>query len=241
MSNSQAHRNALLPTALALGLGLLCAGWASQSRAETVHAVVTVEPQVRADTVARRLLQLQRDGEISNLVWVAGDSGQGTLPTAIVDFPSESRYARWMARELPRYLGAVDAVRADMVASNGEARHDNVMQVKVDQPKVGADVYREYAAAYKVPLMERQRDSGPLNDFAIYLEHDTEAGKGRAITITGYSSVQALDEARSVKEQAKSEMSDRDSAYREWNMAQAGIRTPISRSFAAFAQFESAN
>ena len=239
MSNSKARRNTLLPTALALGL--LCTGWAAQGRAETVHAVITVEPQVRADTVARRLLQLQRDGEISSLVWVAGDRGQGTSPTAIVDFPSESRYARWMARELPRHLGAVDVVRADLVASSGEAGHDNVLQVKIDQPKVGADVYREYATAYKVPLMERQRDSGPLNDFAIYLEHDTETGKGRAITITGYSSVQALDEARLVKERAKSELSGRDGAYRGWSAAQASVRTPVSRSFAAFAEFESTN
>jgi hypothetical protein len=80
-----------------------------------------------------------------------------------------------------------------------------------------------------------------LNDFAIYLEHDTEAGKGRAITITGYSSVQALDEAWLVKEQAKSEMSDSDDVYREWSVAQANVRTPVSKSFAAFAQFESAN
>jgi hypothetical protein len=89
--------------------------------------------------------------------------------------------------------------------------------------------------------MERQRDSGPLNDFAIYLEHDTEAGKGRAITVTGYSSLQALDEARLVKERAKSEMSGRDDAYRGWSAAQASVRTPVSKSFAAFAQFESAH
>jgi hypothetical protein len=239
MSNSRAHRNALLPTALALGL--LCAGWASQSQARTVHAVVRVEPQVRADIVARRLLQLQRDGEISSLVWIAGDNSQGISPTAILDFSSESRYARWMAREIPRFRGAVDVVKADRIARGGESSHDNVLQVKVYQPNVGPGTYREYAAAYVVPLMERQRESGSLNDFAIYLEHDAEAGKGRAITVTGYSDVRALGDARRVKERARSEMSERDSAYREWNVTQAGIRTPIARSFAAFACFESAN
>lgn len=242
MSNPQAHRNnLLLPTALALGLGLLCAGWASPSHAETVHAVITVEPQVRADTVASRLLQLQRDGEISNLVWIAGDNSQGISPTAVLDFSSQSRYARWMAREVPRFRGAVDVVKVDLIARSGESGHDNVLQVKVYQPEVEADAYREYAAAYVLPLMERQRESGSLNHFALYLQHDAEAGNGRAIIVTGYSNVQAMDDARRVKEQARSEMSERDRAYREWSVARADIRTPISQSFATFARFESAH
>lgn len=232
--------SSVLSTALLTGLGLLAAGWATPGQAQTVHAVVTVESHVRADTVARRLLQLQRDGEISNLVWVSDDRGQGAMPTAILDFNNESSYARWMAREVPRLGDHVSIVRADLVAHKGEASRDGVLRVNVYQLVVGADRYREYATSYLVPLMERQRDAGPMNDYAIYLERDTAEGKGRAITLTGYRSVQVLDEAGRVKAQAKAEMSVNDQAYRQWSSMQSSIRTPVSESYARFAQFGAA-
>lgn len=187
-------------------LALVCAV-VGPAQAAPAHAVVTVKDDAKnVDALARRLFALQATGEISHVVWVdkADTAIDGVRSLAVLDFPNESSYRRWMRRDMAGKEGAVEVRRADMLASVGHPQGKGLVKVRVSKPIDSAQDQATYAQTQMAPLMQQEQQARAASDYSLYLVRQEQGESSQAIAVTGYAYSEEDEQAKVAGKQPRS-------------------------------------
>ena len=166
-------------------------GLASPALAEPAHVILSIPDgaTLPAD-LAPTLSKWRASGDVSDVLWLTSNQRRNAAFDTLVelDFPSESDYRNWSAKDAPTLHAPVEIHKVDaLVHAETYPRDSNYSTFQVDtfQTPGGEASLQAYANSVLKPLMESERAKKDVLRYTLY-DEPLSGGGERAWIVTEY-------------------------------------------------------
>jgi len=166
-------------------------GLASPALAEPAHVILSIPDgaTLPAD-LAPTLSKWRASGDVSDVLWLTSNQRRNAAFDTLVelDFPSESDYRNWAAKDAPTLHAPVEIHKVNaLVHAETYPRDSNYSTFQVDtfQASGGEASLQAYANSVLKPLMESERAKKDVLRYTLY-DEPLSGGGERAWIVTEY-------------------------------------------------------
>ena len=188
---------------------------------------------------AAQLASAKASGEISDVVLLKSKpSAEGPVgfdSIAVVEFPSEDAFSKWMAGATSKLGGDLVVRRADLLVDDRAKTHSKSPAYVVShyEALIPKEDYTQYTKSYITPNMNGQKDGGVMTGYAMYYEREPVPGiKGnRTVLVKEYADEAAFGRSEAIKEKDKVRLL-KDPEWKRINDTKTELRNDISGTLA---------
>jgi len=166
-------------------------GLASPALAEPAHVILSIPDgaALPAD-LAPTLSKWRASGDVSDVLWLSSNQRRNAAFDTLIelDFPSESDYRNWVAKDSPALHAPVEIHKVNaLVHAETNPRDSNYSTFQVDtfQASGGEAALQAYANSVLNPLMESERAKKDVLRYTLY-DEPLAGGGERAWIVTEY-------------------------------------------------------
>ena len=166
-------------------------GLASPALAEPAHVILSIPDgaALPAD-LAPTLSKWRASGDVSDVLWLSSNQRRNAAFDTLIelDFPSESDYRNWAAKDSPALHAPVEIHKVNaLVHAETNPRDSNYSTFQVDtfQASGGEAALQAYANSVLKPLMESERAKKDVLRYTLY-DEPLAGGGERAWIVTEY-------------------------------------------------------
>lgn len=188
---------------------------------------------------AAQLAAARTRGEISDVVLmkskpsVEGPLGFDTL--AVVEFPDQTAYDKWLSEAAPKLGNNLVVRRADLLVDDRAKSHGKAPAYVVNhyEALVSPVDYTGYTEAYIKPNMDGQKAGGVMSGYAMYYEREPAPGTrgNRTVLVKEYVDEAAFGRSEAIKEKDKVRLLE-NPEWKRINDTKDTVRTDISATLA---------
>ena len=197
MFNFSYHaRHALMATAAAVGLAV-------PAFAQPAHVILSLpDGAALPPDLAPTLSKWRQMGDVADVIWLSSNQRQNAAFDTLVeiDFPSESDYQKWAAKDAPTLHAPIEVHKVNAVVHGETFPRDSnysTFQVASFDASGGEAQLKEYGNTVLKPVMEGERAKKNVLRYTLY-DEPRAGGRTKAWIITEYRDPASFARAASI-------------------------------------------